>query len=150
MLMHTERARNEGSTGPKRLDDTRCTTCRRRINWRCGWSCGVSARPRSGERFHAAYAKGCEAVARALLAARTQMRRTTPDTRPENILFDTSVEPLHRARVEAWVDRSRAHGARRSDVQSVEGRVPPAYLERDQHGAAPPARTDDEPFPTAK
>ena len=29
-LRRPERARNEGSTGPKRLDDTRCTTCKRR------------------------------------------------------------------------------------------------------------------------
>ena len=29
-----ERARNEGTTGPKRLDDTRCTTYKRRINYR--------------------------------------------------------------------------------------------------------------------
>ena len=32
-LRRPERARNEGSTGPKRLDDTRCATYRRRINY---------------------------------------------------------------------------------------------------------------------
>ena len=33
-LRRSERARNEGSVGPKRLDDTRWTTYRRRINYR--------------------------------------------------------------------------------------------------------------------
>ena len=31
-LRRAERARNEGTTGPNRLDDTRCTTYTRRIN----------------------------------------------------------------------------------------------------------------------
>ena len=31
-LKASREARNEGSTGPKRLDDTRCTTYKRRIN----------------------------------------------------------------------------------------------------------------------
>ena len=33
-LGRPERARNDGSTGPQRFDDTRCTTKRRRINYR--------------------------------------------------------------------------------------------------------------------
>ena len=33
-LRRPERARNEGTTGPTRLDDTRCTTYKRRINYR--------------------------------------------------------------------------------------------------------------------
>ena len=33
-LWSPKRARNEGPTGPQRFDDTRCTTKRRRINYR--------------------------------------------------------------------------------------------------------------------
>jgi len=38
-----ERARNEGSRGPKRRDDTRCTSYRRRINYRTAESGPLSA-----------------------------------------------------------------------------------------------------------
>ena len=38
-LRRPERARNEGSIGPKRLDDTRCTTHKRQINYRACQHC---------------------------------------------------------------------------------------------------------------
>jgi len=55
-LRRPEKARNEGSTGPKRLDDTRCTTYQRRIDCRMekltSWCwVGVPAKPRSSSSF---------------------------------------------------------------------------------------------------
>ena len=55
-LMTSDRklkARNEGSTGPKRLNDTRCTTYKRRINYRTE---ALNHNRQLLRRFHVIYA----------------------------------------------------------------------------------------------